>query len=81
MANWSCNNLYGLTTAGGARTLHGQGPEMAREVIRILQNKQVRRQMADAGPKWVAERFSRERMVEDYLRFFQLMTGAHEGRS
>jgi glycosyltransferase involved in cell wall biosynthesis len=44
---------------------------MAREVIRILQNRDVHRQMADAGPKWVTERFSRERMVEDYFRFYQ----------
>ena len=44
---------------------------MAREVIRILKNKETLKRMADAGPKWVAGRFSRERMVEEYCKFFQ----------
>ena len=47
---------------------------MAREVIRILKSKEARKKMADAGPRWVAERFSRERMVEDYFRFYQSLT-------
>jgi glycosyltransferase involved in cell wall biosynthesis len=45
--------------------------EMAAEVVRILKDKEVRRRMSEAGPQWVAERFSRERMVEEYYRFFE----------
>ena len=48
--------------------------EMAREVIRILKSNETRKKMADAGPKWVAERFSRERMVDDYFRFYLSLT-------
>lgn len=43
---------------------------MAEEVIRILQNKELRKMMSTAGPHWVAERFSRGRMIEEYFRFF-----------
>jgi glycosyltransferase involved in cell wall biosynthesis len=44
--------------------------EMAAEVVRILKDREVRRRMSEAGPKWVAERFSRERMVDEYFLFF-----------
>jgi glycosyltransferase involved in cell wall biosynthesis len=44
---------------------------MAAEVVRILQDRDVRRRMSEAGPQWAAERFSRERMVEEYYRFFE----------
>jgi glycosyltransferase involved in cell wall biosynthesis len=44
--------------------------EMAAEVVRILKDKEVRRSMSEAGPAWVAERFSRERMVDKYFQFF-----------
>jgi glycosyltransferase involved in cell wall biosynthesis len=44
--------------------------EMASEVVRILKDRAVRKQMSVTGPQWVAERFSRERMVEEYSRFF-----------
>jgi len=48
------------------------GPErMAAEVIRILKNESLRASMADAGPRWTAERYSRQRMTDDYFRFFQ----------
>lgn len=48
------------------------GPErMASEVIRILKNESLRASMADAGPRWTAERYSRQRMTDDYFRFFQ----------
>lgn len=45
--------------------------EMAAEVVRILKDREVRRRMSEAGPQWAAERFSRERMVEEYYRFFE----------
>jgi len=44
--------------------------EMAAEVIRILRDKGVRKVMSDAGPRWVIERFSRERMIDEYYSFF-----------
>ncbi len=53
----------GVLVRNGAR-------EMAVEVVRILKDREVRRHMSEAGPQWVAERFSRERMVGEYFRFF-----------
>ncbi len=49
----------------------GGADAMAREVIRILDDRSVHRRMAEAGPRWTSERFSRERMVGDYFEFFQ----------
>ncbi len=65
--------------AGGVRdSLEGcpagrlvNGPaEMAAEIIHILTSKDVHRLMSKAGPAWVAEKFGRERMIDDYYRFF-----------
>jgi glycosyltransferase involved in cell wall biosynthesis len=53
-----------------ARLVQAGAQEMAVEVIRILTDRTVRRQMSEAGPQWVAERFSRERMIEEYYRYF-----------
>lgn len=48
------------------------GPkELAAEIVRILTNDGVRQRMEAAGPAWVKARFSRERMVEEYYRFFE----------
>jgi len=48
------------------------GPDaMAAAVINLLKNRPLRTQMAASGPKWVADRFSRQRMIEDYYRFFE----------
>jgi glycosyltransferase involved in cell wall biosynthesis len=48
------------------------GPEeMAAEVIKILKNPSLRVRMSEAGPRWTAARFSKERMVNDYYRFFE----------
>lgn len=44
--------------------------EMAGEVIRILKDHNVRKRMSEAGPRWVSEWFSRERMIDEYHRFF-----------
>ena len=48
--------------------------EMAAEVIRLLKDDVVRKRMSKAGPLWVAERFSRERMIEEYYRYFESLT-------
>lgn len=57
----------GVLVKGGAK-------EMASQVIRVLRDDELRRRMSNEGPRWVAARFSRERMVEDYLRFFEACT-------
>ncbi len=54
----------GVLVDGGAR-------EMAAEILKIVKDDDRRDRMSAAGPRWVAERFSRERMVEDYYRLFQ----------
>ncbi len=45
--------------------------EMADEIVRILKDAAVRQRMSEAGPRWVAERFSRERMIDEYHRYFK----------
>ena len=57
----------GVLVRNGAR-------EMAAEVVRILKDREVRRRMSEAGPQWVAERFSRERMIEEYFGFLSLLS-------
>ncbi len=56
----------------GVLIKHG-AREMAAEVVRILKNRELRTRMSEAGPLWVAERFSRERMVDEYYRFFKAL--------
>ena len=43
---------------------------MAGEVVRILKDSSLRQRMSEAGPHWVAERFSRERMIDEYYGLF-----------
>ena len=48
------------------------GPEdIADAVIDLLKDRPRRTRMAAAGPKWVSARFSRQRMIDDYHRFFK----------
>jgi glycosyltransferase involved in cell wall biosynthesis len=55
-----------------AGVLVDNGPsEMATAVIKILKNDALRAGMSEAGPRWITERFSKERMIADYLRFFE----------
>jgi glycosyltransferase involved in cell wall biosynthesis len=56
----------GILVSGGAHA-------MADAIIRILNDQALQRRMADAGPQWVAERFSKKRMVEDYYQFFSTL--------
>jgi glycosyltransferase involved in cell wall biosynthesis len=51
--------------------VNGGPQDMAAAVVRILKDASSRAMMADAGPRWIAERFSRKRMVDDYLEFFR----------
>jgi glycosyltransferase involved in cell wall biosynthesis len=48
---------------------------MASEVVRILKDRELRMRMSEAGPLWVTERFSRERMIDEYHRFFGSLVG------
>jgi glycosyltransferase involved in cell wall biosynthesis len=48
----------------------GGASDMAAMVIRVLTDDPLRQEMSAAGPKWVAEKFSSERMVDDYYQFF-----------
>jgi glycosyltransferase involved in cell wall biosynthesis len=47
--------------------------DMAKELVTILTNDALRQQMSDAGPHWTRKRFARDRMVEDYYKFFNAM--------
>jgi glycosyltransferase involved in cell wall biosynthesis len=49
---------------------------MAEAAIRILKDKEMRKTMSSAGPRWVAERFSRDKMVEEYFHFFDSVARA-----
>lgn len=53
----------GILVDGGAK-------DMAASIIGILNDRSLREKMSAAGPKWVAGRFNRERMVDDYYAFF-----------
>jgi glycosyltransferase involved in cell wall biosynthesis len=50
--------------------------EMASEIIRMLKDRKELKRMSDEGPRWVAGRFSRERMIDEYYRFFDSLAGA-----
>ncbi len=54
----------GVLVKGGAK-------EMAVQVIRVLKYDEIRRRMSKEARLWVAEKFTVERMVEDYFRFFE----------
>jgi len=60
----------GVLVDGGPR-------EMAAAAIRVLSDGGERQAMSDAGRKWVAAKFSRERMVDDYYQFFESLKKTH----
>jgi len=48
------------------------GPKaMAAEILRILNDGVLKRKMSESGPRWVAERFKKERMISDYVNYFE----------
>ncbi len=47
--------------------------EMAAEITRLLLDKNLHTRMSEAGPRWVAGRFNRERMIDEYDRFFEAL--------
>ncbi|MEK6744580.1 MAG: glycosyltransferase family 4 protein [Nitrospirota bacterium] len=48
----------------------GEAKEMAACIAGLLQDDQRRSAMAIAGPQWVYDRFDRQRMIDDYVRYF-----------
>ena len=55
------------------RLVDGGPREMAQVVLRVLTDDTLHKRMSEAGPRWTAEKFSRERMIEDYYKFFEEM--------
>ena len=72
-----CDALEGCP----AGSLVNGAEKMAAEIIRILRDETLYARMAKAGSRWVKEKFTRERMVEDYLRLFASLSGEHGVKS
>lgn len=49
----------------------GGAEEMAAAVLSIINDPARRKRMEAEGPRWTRERYTRERMVEEYARFFE----------
>jgi len=48
------------------------GPDdMAHRIVGLLSSADHRRRMGQEGARWVRERFNRERMIDDYDRYFR----------
>jgi glycosyltransferase involved in cell wall biosynthesis len=60
----------GVLVDGGAQ-------EMAAEVVRLLGEKDRYAQMTNEGPRWVTQKFNRDRMIDDYLRYFETLETGH----
>jgi glycosyltransferase involved in cell wall biosynthesis len=61
--------------------VNGGAQEMAREITRILTDRSRYAQMTELGPRWIAERFTRERMIDDYAAFFTSNFGKKPGQA
>jgi glycosyltransferase involved in cell wall biosynthesis len=66
------NSPCGILVDGGAA-------EMAGALSGLLGDDVKLRTMAEAAPGWVQNRFGRERMVDDYERYFRTLLHAHRG--
>jgi glycosyltransferase involved in cell wall biosynthesis len=64
----------GVLVDGGAR-------EMAAALSELLADSDRMTAMGEAAPQWVKERFSRERMVNDYDRYFRSLLNDRRGQS
>ncbi len=64
----------GLLVPGGAR-------EMAEEMTKLLADGGRTAAMAAAAPGWVRGRFGRQRMIDDYERYFRGLLKVHRGVS
>ena len=54
----------------------GGAPEMAAVIGNLLADGGRLQAMSAAAPRWVSDRFSRQRMVDDYERYFHSLLGA-----
>ena len=54
--------------------IDGDVREMAAEIIRLLGARPRYARMTAEGPRFVARKFSRDRMIEDYRRYFETLT-------
>ncbi len=65
-----------LDACPAGRLVNGGPREMADAVLSILKDSRLRDMMSAAGPAWVAQRYDRERMVDDYHSFFSSLIRA-----
>ncbi len=54
----------------GGVLVNGGSVDLAQEIIKMLSDDRLRSRLSSAGKSWVADRFNRERMVDDYFQFF-----------
>ena len=57
----------------------GGAAEMADAISSLLTDESRLHAMANAAPGWVRERFGRERMIDDYVRYFRSLLKEHRG--
>jgi len=55
--------------------------EMAKEIISMLLNPDRLKKMSDEAPRWVYDKFTIGRMVDDYYRYFDRLLQDTRGRS
>jgi glycosyltransferase involved in cell wall biosynthesis len=60
-----------LEGSDGGQLVPGGPSEMAAAVAGLLRDPARRARLAAAGPGWVAARFGRDRMIDDYVRLFE----------
>lgn len=76
-------NAGGLRDAieGPAGMLVDGGPQnMADAVVQLLNDRARLASMSEAGPQWVGKRFARQRMIDDYARYFQGIVSSETSR-
>ncbi len=55
------------------RLVAGGATEMAEVLAGLLAHRDSRAAMASAAPRWVRERFGRQRMIDDYEQYFRTL--------
>ena len=58
----------------------GGAEEMAAALTGLLDNKSQLKAMSEAAPLWVRERYNRQRMIDDYERYFRSLLAARKGQ-
>jgi glycosyltransferase involved in cell wall biosynthesis len=57
----------------------GGASDMARTISGLFRNSEAYRAMTDSAPRWVREKFRRERMVDDYEHYFRSLLKDESG--